>query len=269
MENVSEIVARGKQHFDHRQYDQAERYLKSALDQKVRYADVFNMLGVISHSAGRFASAIEFFREALKINPNYTEAIMNLAVLYNDLGQYSKAKELYVRLHRRRAGGGQKIEPVLRGKLSNLHSDIGDIYRSTGLHELAVDEYQKALTLNPNYFDIRTKLGQAYREGGQLPKAIREFKVVLKSNANYRPALIQLGVTYYVLGKIAEAKKSWKKVLTREPNNEYAQMYLRLCRVTEYPTAKTTRKAAGSKARAGRTRRKTTRAKRQKGKSRK
>jgi tetratricopeptide (TPR) repeat protein len=268
MENVSEIVARGKQHFDHRQYDQAERYLKSALDQKVRYADVYNMLGVISHSAGRFASAIEFFREALKINPNYTEAVMNLAVLYNDLGQYPKARALYERLHRRRFREGQKIEPVLRGKLSNLHADIGDIYRSTGLHHLAIDEYQKALKLNPNYFDIRTKLGQAYREGGHLPKAVQEFKSVLKSNSGYSPALLQLGVTYYVLGKLDEAKRNWKKVLSRDPNNEYAQMYLRLCQATEH-TKLTKPKAASPKTRAGRTKRKAKGSRRAKGKTKK
>ena len=268
MATVSEIVARGKQHFDHKQYDQAERYLKSAVDKKARYADVFNMLGMISHAAGRFASAIEFFREALKINPNYTEAIMNLAVLYNDLGQYSKARTLYERLHRRRFRGGQRIEPVLRGKLSNLHSDIGDIYRSTGLHVLAIDEYQKALKLNPNYFDIRTKLGQAFREGGRLPKAIREFKLVLRSNAGYCPALIQLGVTHYVLGKIAQAKRSWKKALTKDPHNEYAQMYLRLCQVTER-TKLTKPKTAVAKAEPKRTKRKATRSKRAKSKTRK
>lgn len=228
METLKEILSIGKQYFDNKQYSQAEHALKRVLEDHGRFADVLNMLGVISHVEGKFASSIEYFKEAIGINPRYTEAILNLAVLYNDLGQYDEAKKLYTGLKAGRDNKGHKIEPVLRGKLSNLHADIGDIYRSIGLYDHAIDEYKKALELNPKYYDIRTKLGQAFRENDNFAESRKELKAVLKSDPRYSPALIQLGITHYSMGKMEDAKKCWGQVLKKDPENEYARMYLRL-----------------------------------------
>ncbi len=233
MDSVKKLLATGKQHFDNKQYKQAEHIFRRVLDEDTRYADVYNMMGVIAHVDGRFATAIECFQQALDINPRYTEALLNLAVLYNDLGQYDEAKKLYAQLKRGGRKGQTTIEPVLRGKLSNLHADIGDIYRSIGLYGHSIEEYRKALDLNAAYLDIRTKLGQALREHGKPQESLKELRSVLRTKASYAPALIQLGITAYTLGRVADARKSWQAVLKKDPRNEYALMYLRLCEVTE------------------------------------
>lgn len=264
METIRELVTLGKQYFDHKRYEEAEEQLRRVITENVPYADVFNMMGVIQHVKGSFTSAIDFFRRALEINPRYTEALMNLAVLYNDLGEYEEARALYRRLGRRGGKRGEAIEPVLRGKLSNLHADIGDIYRSVGLNDLATEEYEKALRLNPTYFDIRTKLGQSLRESGELDRAVQEFRRVLRADGRYAPALVQLGVTLYTMGKSTEAKRSWRKALEQDPKNEYAQMYLRLCEVTDAPRPtrpakkRTPAKRARTSSRKRATKRKTT-----------
>lgn len=233
METLKELLAIGKQYFENKQYAQAESYFKRVLEHSGSYADVFNMLGVIAHVEGRFASAIDYFQKALQINPRYTEATLNLAVLYNDLGQYAEAKKLYNRLRGGTGASASPIEPVLRGKLSNLHADIGDIYRSIGLYPFSIEEYRKALHLNPTYFDIRTKLGQALRENSSAAESLKELKSVLRADPKYCPALIQLGITYYTMKNSAEARKCWRSALEREPDNEYARMYLRLCDAIE------------------------------------
>ena len=245
MDTIKQLVALGKQCFDNKQYQKAEQYLKRVLSLNDRYADVMNMLGVIYHIEGKFQSAIELFRKALKLNPRYTEALLNLAVLLNDLGQYGEAKKLYSQLKTHHKEPHKNIEPVLRGKLSNLHADIGDIYRSIGLYPHSIDEYKKALNLNPGYLDIRTKLGQAYRENGQLAQSFKELKEVVGKNSDYSPARIQLGVTLYSMGKIPNAKKEWKTVITKDADNEYAKMYLRLCE--SQSSAKNPQKNRGKK----------------------
>lgn len=228
MDTVSELVAAGKRHFEQKDYHKAEACLRQVLDKTDRYADVLNIMGVIHHADGRFSSAIEMFKRALSINPRYTEALMNLAVLYNDLGKYDDAKKLYRQLKTTPKVKKQAIEPVLRGKLSNLHASIGDIYRAAGVHKLAIDEFEKALKLNPTYVDIKTKLGQCLREDGRLAKALKVLKEAIKTKGGYTPARIQLGLTYYAMGNTAAAKREWKAALAKDPGNDYATMYLRL-----------------------------------------
>ena len=229
MDNTQELVQLGKQCFENKDYLRAERYLRQAVQSHCHYPDVLNMLGVIRHIDGKFEAAIQSFKEALKINPHYTEAVLNLAVLYNDLGRYQDAKKLYGNLRKKEKSSTDDIEPVLKGKLSNMHSEIGDVYRSIGLYKFAVEEYKKALALNPAYVDIRTKLGIALRELGQLESSLKELKTVAKEDPRYIMAKIQLGITHYSLKKLSEAKKEWESVLQQDPENESAKMYLRLC----------------------------------------
>lgn len=228
MENVNDLVAIGKQYFDNKEYIKAEQYLRKVLQMNTNYADVLNMLGVIHHIEGKFTSAIEFFQKALKINPHYTEALLNLAVLYNDLGKYKDAKKLYTQLHTAQKAKHRQIEPVLKGKLSNLHANIGDVYRSLGLYQHAIEEYKKALALNPTYADIRMKLGISFRENGQTRESLSELKHVVKTDPKYIQARVQLGVTLFSSGQEPSAKKEWKKAIEKDPSNEHAKMYLRL-----------------------------------------
>ena len=204
MSATKELINLGKEYFDRKEYHLAEKYLEKALQENSKYADVHNLLGVINHIGGRFQAALDSFKKALVINPRYTEALLNLAVLYNDLGEYSKARNLYAQLKQNNKRKAHDIEPVLKGKLSNLHSEIGDIYRSISMFSYAVEEYKKALHLNPTYHDIRTKLGQALREQGKLKDSEKEFKSVIKANPKYNSARIQLGVTLYTMGKNPE-----------------------------------------------------------------
>ncbi len=231
--SIQQMVESGKEHFEHKEYAKAEHCFKTVLAKQPNYADVVNLLGVIYHIEGKFDSAMELFERSLKINPRYTEAILNLAVLYNDLGRYKDAKKLYTQLRNNQSVKHKHIEPVLKGKLSNLHADIGDIYRNLGLFNYAIEEYKKALGLNPQYVDIKTKLGIAYRENKQLKESLLELTEASKMDSRYITSKIQLGVTYYSLGKMNDAKKSWNAVLHKEPENEFAKMYLKLCEKPE------------------------------------
>ena len=50
---------------------------------------------MVFHDQGQFARAQRAFEAALRLNPAYTEAALNLAVIYNDMGKYREAKEVY------------------------------------------------------------------------------------------------------------------------------------------------------------------------------
>jgi tetratricopeptide (TPR) repeat protein len=164
----------------------------------------------------------------VELNPNYTEALLNLAVTYNDLGKYEAARQVYARV--RGAGKGKEggPDPFVRGKLANMHADLAQAYSDAGLRGEAIEQLRKAVDLCPTYADLQTRLGTLYRDDGNLPQARRCYEAARAANPRFLPARVLLGVTLLSLGAIDEAVAEWREALTIEPDNRSARMYLRM-----------------------------------------
>lgn len=223
-----ELYQLGKEAFSESRYEDAERFFLKLMDIGCRFADVLNMLGVIAFDKEESDLAERCFREALDINPRYTEACLNLAVTLNERGEYASGEAAFRQASKASLLDQGTVDPYVKGKLSNLHADIGEIYHGLGLHEEAVVEYRKALLLGPGFPDLRTRLGILYRDMGDYEKAIEEFTRTKRENPQYPAAGIQLGITYYSRGQVELAADEWNAILTRDPGNSKALMYLRL-----------------------------------------
>jgi tetratricopeptide (TPR) repeat protein len=241
-ERTRENLTRGREHYAAREYGKAEPFLAEIVaETKLEFADVFDMLGVIYHQQGRLNDAEAMFKRALKINPNYTEAALNLAVTCNDLGKYADAKEIYGRALMNSKSAPKQLDPYAKGKIANMHADVGSAYHDVGQYVDAVREYEKALALCPSFHDIRTRLGTTLREMGSLVAATREFERIRHDNPKYSPARVNLGLTYYTMGRRADALAEWQQILGLEPTNKSAAMYIAM--VSQLPSAPT---AAGA-----------------------
>jgi tetratricopeptide (TPR) repeat protein len=166
------------------------------------------------------------FRQALQINPAYTEAALNLAVTYNDLGKYREAKEVYQRALAASKSAPRSLDPFAKGKIANMHADTGAAYHAVGMYADAVREYQHALSLCPTFVDIRTRLGTTLREKGDAAEAVREFERVRLENPRFVSARLHLGLCYFSAGRREDAMAEWRAVLEIAPDNKSAQMYL-------------------------------------------
>ena len=234
-DRLRELLNRGREHYLAREYDRAERCLSELAREQLAYADVYDMLGVIYHQQGRLIDAETAFKEALRINPAYTEAALNLAVTLNDLGKYRDAKEIYERAMAASKNSPRHLDPFAKGKIANMHADIGAAYHAVGLFEDAVREYERALALCPKFVDIRTKLGATFREMGNIVAAVREFERVKTENPRFAGGRLHLGLSYYAQGRRQEAAAEWQQVLEMAPDNKSAQMYLAMVRQSPQP----------------------------------
>jgi tetratricopeptide (TPR) repeat protein len=220
----------GKEAFEHQDFEKAEQYLTQVVQAGFEFADVYNMLGIIYHQHGKYEKAIHSFEKAIEINPNYTDASMNLAVIYNDMSMLDKAKAVYLDAQARAQTkvSPKGLDPFSLGKLSNLHKDIADIYLSLGIHEEAIEEYTKALNMNPDFFDIRTKLGIALRDSQKYDEALSHLKRAVSERADYIPALLALALCYFKMGNNKEAKNILATVMKSDPDNKIAALYLKM-----------------------------------------
>ncbi len=231
-DRTKQLLSLGREHYEKREFDKAEHYLSSVVERHdgAKFADVYNMLGVIHHDRGRFEDAQGCFEEALAINPNYTEAALNLAVTYNDLGRYDEAKKIYkAALSRGEESPGQ-LDPFVKGKIANLHAEVGQAYVDAGMPTDAMQELRKAILLCPTFADLRVRLANLYRQTGDQDAARFELEEAISSKPNYLPAHVALGVVLLALDRKDDALARWEKALAIDPENKAAAMYLRMAR---------------------------------------
>jgi len=229
---LDELYKHGMEAFEKKDYPQAEHLFLEILGTHPQFADIQNKMGIIYHQTNRPELAAKSFEKALEMNPGYTEASLNLAITYSDQGKYEKAREVFERAaHFRDAAPGETsstshIDPFIKGKLSDEHLRLGNMYYDLRLLDDAIDEYQKALRLSPNFADIITQLGIALRDKGRYDEAIKEFNRAKECNPKYIPARLHLGVTYYSQGFYGLAEEEWREALVFDPKSSAVRTYL-------------------------------------------
>jgi tetratricopeptide (TPR) repeat protein len=226
-ERTKEQLLLGREHYQKGEYDRAEQVLAQVLQVSDQYADVHNMLGFILHGRGDLAAAERFFERAVELNPGYTEALLNLAVTYNDLGKYEASRRVYSEI--KMAGGeGGKLDTFARGKIANMHAGVAQAYLDAGARDEAIEEMKKAVALGPGFPDLWARLGSIHRDMGNLALAREAYETALGAAPKYVHARVLLGVTLLSMGDPEAAAAAWQEVLTVEPDNKSAKMYLRM-----------------------------------------
>lgn len=227
-DHLKQLLLLGREHYQKRELDKAEYLLRQVVAETDRFADVFDMLGVIAHSKGDFAQAERYFEKAVGLNPNYTEAQLNLMVTYNDLGKYEAARQVYGQIRHRGSGGPAKADPFAKGKIANMHADLSQAYLDAGMTQEAVSELERAVALCPGFADLRTKLATLYRDSNQPARAREQLEAARDANPNYGQARLLLGVMHLTAGELDSAIAEFDAVLLRDGDNKSALMYRKL-----------------------------------------
>lgn len=225
--DLSTLVTIGKQAFEEKDFFRAERVLREAIGSGASYADLYYILGLIYHQWGKLHRAVEYFEKAIGLNPAYTEALLSLSITYNDMGRYEEAKDAYQRASQSVSRAGDPTRGGLfRGKIANLHAELGELYRAMGQTEDAIQEYRKALKAAPEYPDLRVRMAVALREAGRMEEGLEETERILAIRQDNVPARIQQGILLYLTGKKRAARSAWEDALFRDPTNKLVQLYL-------------------------------------------
>ncbi len=175
---------------------------EDAVGKSPRKARVQNNLGVIYHKTlGLNEKAIERFKEAIRLEPNFPDPHLNLGMLYledgrDDLAQREFAKPYYNlgNFYNSRGLHRKAMEQYLAAidlypQYAEAHNNLGILYLATfGLRGKAIEHLSNAVRLNPGLVDAHFNLGKLYLEEGLLDMAIAEFATVLKLSPGDRDA---------------------------------------------------------------------------------
>jgi tetratricopeptide (TPR) repeat protein len=95
-------------------------------------------LGLIEQTTGREVDAEKNYREALRIEPNFTEALFNLAILRTRARALDEAATLYARV------------TTLDEDNAGAHLNLGIVLYSLGRNDQATAELSRAVALDPS-----------------------------------------------------------------------------------------------------------------------
>ena len=95
--------------------------------------------------------------------------------------------------------------------LASAYNNRGFAYDNKGHYDKAIEDYNKAITINPNYANAYYNRGVAYGNKGQIDRAIEDFNKAISINPNYAGAYYNRGLAYALSGNIGRAISDLQK----------------------------------------------------------
>lgn len=208
-------------HFHQAMARRAEHKLEKALDSlyraleiNPRFAKASFYKGLIRYEQEFREDAIESICCAIELEPGFKTEAFHKAMEYHGKGEFLAALQAFEQVSH------TEVDDIL------FHYRLGDDYLRRGLYESAIGEYQKALSLNPNYADIHNHLGIAFNSHGKTNDAISTFQAALAINPKFLDATLNLGIALRDAGRKSEAAHYFSRVLELDPENATAQTQL-------------------------------------------
>jgi len=110
-----------------------------------------------------------------------------------------------------------KIHYQMRGKL----------LFNRGLYQEAIREFEKAVTMEPDFAPAYDKLGVSHAILGHYDQAERYLRRFISLAPNVDRGYQNLAILYELKGDYEEAKRLFKKTLTMNPHNQKAKRHLK------------------------------------------
>lgn len=138
---------------------------------------------------GRHFEAVEHYREALEVNPNYLDALVGLAEAYYRLEEYDQAQTFIDRASRLARSNPRVMN--LSGRIAIGRGDLA----------AAEDAFARVLERQPNNVEAVIGRAELSLARGRSAEAARSLERALRLNPDQRKALLSLVLVYEHMGE--------------------------------------------------------------------
>ncbi len=143
----------------------AVSHLKKAVATSPQFVRAWNQLGTIAYQEGDHAQAEHYFREALNLQPDDFNPVVNMGAALLALGRHTEAL------------GFNRYAATLRPDDPLANSQLGLNHFFLGNNGQAIKHLKKAKGLDPGHFSLpQVTLAEIYSRQGKVKAAIRELE---------------------------------------------------------------------------------------------
>jgi protein O-mannosyl-transferase len=185
--------------------DEAIEQYRAALAIEPDYAMSHYNLGVALAAVGRLDEAMEHYRTSAQLQPKDAMSHYNLGVALAAVGRLDEAIEQYEKT--------VELQPDYVG----AHNNLGCALYARGRLDMAMSHFRKALEVDPQSADAHLNVGTIWRHYGELDKAIAEYQQALRLNPDLPWAHFALGAAFAKRGDLDLAIAEYRRALEGNP----------------------------------------------------
>lgn len=171
----------------------------------------YNNLGNVLAKEGRIDEAVESFRRALNMDPNYAVPHYNWGNLLARQGKLEEAAD-----HYRKA---LETEP----DYAEAHNNLGNVLLARGELKDALRHLTRALELTPHEAQVHFNLGVVLASEGRLEEAVGHYQKAVRINPDYAEAYHNAGIILAAQGRLENAVDHFQQALRIRP--EFAEAH--------------------------------------------
>ncbi len=191
----------------------SEQFYEEAVKINPQYIKVHQSLGELYQKTGNSEKAIASIENAARISPNSSKRQATLGKLYIAKGDVKQAEKAFKQ--------AVKVEP----NNAALKTVIGEIYLESGQEDKAADSFKESLELKED-INVYNRLGIALRRKHRFKEAIEQYQKALKVEPRDEGLHYNIGRAYIEANDKVKAMAHFKKALEIKPGFEDAKIIL-------------------------------------------
>jgi len=106
------------------------------------------------------------------------------------------------------------------------YGNRGNTYRNQGNLDLAIADFDRAIEINPQYFQAYNLRGRIYAARSDHNRAISEYTDAIKLDPVYVEAYVNRGLAYEALGLTANANSDFRRAQSIDPSDQVSKARL-------------------------------------------
>ena len=213
--------------------DSAINFFHKAIRFQPRFPGAYINLGCALFKLGKVQEAIEAFDVAISLDYSHCDALCNLANIYKVLRKPNDAKNYQLK--------AIQINP----KCAVAWSNLGGIFNENRDYEQSLKCYEQALEIIPEFADVYSNMGNVLYNLGRKTKnktmideAVSKYQRAQILRPDFAVATGNLAISYIHTNNIMMAKQLLRKATMQDPGfsdslNNLSALYLELGEVDE------------------------------------
>jgi len=194
-------------YYNEQRYDDAEKLIKSILQNFPDHLFSLKILAVIYSQTGKAKDAVKINQKIVTLSPNDPEVHNNLGISLKNIDKLDEARSSFE--------DAIKLNP----KYANAYYNLSTIFDKKDMHTEALNANQKAIQLGLQTVEAYIKLGLKLYQCDRFKEAEESYRQAISLESNHPELYFNLGNTLFKQRNLKEAESSYKCGLALKPDD--------------------------------------------------